>query len=220
MRYMERELQILKVNLKHFILPHLLLSIVLMGLSPLAIGIENLDAQRTARVLEMFTALSGIIILTPVCLPEQNSDIRELVEVKYLSYTRVVLARILENLFFLMIIIGFYIIWLKLNNCSFPMFNYYLGTLAEAFFLGGMGFCAFVILGQIAVGYLLPLMYYIMASCGGRRLLGSLYPFSMIYGSYREKFYLAVLGLVLFVVGVGYIHFYKKLRYRKRADKA
>lgn len=217
---MERELQILKVNLKHFILPHLLLCIVLMGLSPLAIGIENLDAQRTARVLEMFTALSGIIILTPVCLPEQNGDIRELLEAKYLSYTRVVLARILENLFFLMIIIGLYIIWLKLNNCSFPMFNYYLGTLAEAFFLGGMGFCAYVVFGQIAVGYLLPLMYYIMASCGGRRLLGSLYPFSMIYGSYREKFYLAVLGLVMFVVGVGYIHFYRILRYRKRADKA
>lgn len=214
---MERKLQLLKVNLKHFILPHLLLCIVLTGLSPLVIGIENLDAQRTARVLEMFTATTGIIMLTPVCLPEQSSDIRELVESKYLSYTRVVLARIVENLICLMIITGLYIIWLKLNNCSFPMLKYYLGTLTEAFFLGGLGFCALAVFGQIAVGYLLPIMYYIMAFGGGRRLLGSFYPFSMVYGSYREKIYLAVLGLVLFAVGVAYTYFYKKLRYKRWA---
>lgn len=215
MLYMERELQIVKINLKHFLLPHLLLCIGLMVLSPLFMGIENLDPSRTARVLEMFTALMGIIILTPICFPEQNNDIRELIEAKYISYTKVILIRILANILCLMLIIGLYIIWLKYNNCTFPMMKYYLGTLAEAFFLGGLGFCSFVIFNQIAVGYLLPIMYYIMAFGSGKKLLKGFYPFSMVYGSYYEKINLAILGLVLFIVGVFYIYSGKRLTLKK-----
>lgn len=208
---MERNLQIVRVNLKHFMLPHLVLCILLMGLSPLFIGIENLDASRTARVLEMFVALAGIIMLTPIFLPEQNADIRELVEAKHISYTKVLLIRMLESLFCLMLFIGLYIALLSYNNCSFPILYYYLGTLAEALFLGGMGLCAFSLFDQIAIGYLLPVMYYIMAFGGGTKLLKGFYPFSMIYGSYLEKVNLAVLGGVLIIIGLCYPYLSKKL---------
>jgi len=178
----------------------------------LFIGIENLDAQKSAQVLEMFAALFGIIMLTPLCLPEMDNDIRELVESKYVPYIGVVIIRIMEALFFLMVIIALYTIMLKLNNCTFPFLKYLLGTFAEAYFLGGLGFCACVVFNQIAIGYLLPVMYYIMAIGGGKKLLGSFYPFSMIYASYQEKVNLAVLGTVLTIAGLYNICFYKRIK--------
>ncbi|MFU0827590.1 MAG: hypothetical protein ACFWTJ_08650 [Lachnoclostridium sp.] len=209
---MEEKFQILKVNLKHFAFPHILLCLVLAGISPMFMGTENLNPSKTARVLEMFVALLGIIMLTPVCLPEQNDEIKELVETKYISYTKVIIMRIIENLLCLMIMTGLYIVMLRYNNCSFPVFKYYLGTLAEAFFFGEMGFCAFVLFNQIAVGYLLPLMYYIIAVGSGKKLLGNFYPFSMTIGSYQEKIYLAVVGLILLFSGISYLNLSKRLR--------
>lgn len=212
---MEGKLQIIRVNLKHFMLPQILLSIILAILSPVFIGIENLDASRTARVLEMFVALFGIIMLTPLCVPEQDNDIRELVEAKYFSYIKVVMIRILEGLLCLIIITGLYIILLKYNNCSFPTLKFFLGTFAEACFLGALGFCAFVISNQIAIGYLLPFMYYLMAAGGGKKLFRDFYPFSMIYGSYREKINLAVLAVILMAAGLTYIYIYKRIKVKK-----
>lgn len=81
---MERYLQIGKINLKHNILPHLLVTAALLCLSPLVLGVSNLEAPDTAKVLEMYVALTGIILLTPVFLPEQNKDLRDLVYAKYM----------------------------------------------------------------------------------------------------------------------------------------
>lgn len=206
---MARYYQIGKVNLRFNLLPHLLLSLALLCISPVLMGVENLDASRTARVLEMFVALLGIILLTPIFLPEQNKDIKDLVEAKYTSLTAVYLIRILEGLLCLVILIGGYILVLQFNNCSFPEMKFFLGTLAEAIFLGGMGLCAYSLFNQIAVAYMLPLMYYVLAFGGGKKLLHNYYLFSMIYDSFQEKIYLVVLGFILIIIGILYPCFLK-----------
>jgi hypothetical protein len=208
---MVRYLQIGKANLKLSLLPHLLLSTLLLFLSPLVMGVENLDASRTAAVLEMFIALLGIILITPVLLPEQNKDIRDLVEAKYTSMTAVVLIRLLEAIVSLAFLIGGYVIFLSFNHCSFPEFKFYLGTLAEALFLGGIGFCTYSIFDQIAIAYMLPLVYYIVSISPGRKLLKDFYLFSMRFGSYQEKIYLFVSGLVLICIGIGYPYLVKRI---------
>jgi hypothetical protein len=200
----ERYFQIVKINLKYNLLPHLLLSVVFLCISPLLMGTENLDAVSTAKVLELYAAFVGIILLTPVFLPEQNNDTRDLVEAKYTPAAAVSLIRILEACFSMSVLLGAFVLYLQNNNCSFPELKFYVGTLAEAFFLGGMGLCAYSIFDQIAVAYLIPLMYYIMAFAGGKKLLGHFYLFSMTYGSYQEKRNLAVLGFVLIVIGITY----------------
>ena len=212
---MARYLQIGKVNLRLSLLPSLLLSVVLLLLSPLVMGVENLDASRTAAVLEMFVALIGIILITPINLPEQNKDIRDLVEAKYTSITVILLIRLIEAIVSLAILIGGYIIFLRLNHCSFPQLQFYLGTLAEALFVGGIGFCAYSIFNQIAIAYMLPLVYYIVSISPGRKLLKDFYLFSMRYGSYREKFYLAVAGVILIIFGLGYPYIVKRILPRR-----
>lgn len=165
-------------------------------------GVENLDAAMTARVLEMYTALIGIILLTPITLPEQNRDIRELIGAKYTSFAAVTIIRIVEAGVSLLVITGLYILLLKHNNCTFPVSNYYLGTLAEAIFLGGMGFATCIIFDQIAIAYMLPLVYYILNMGSGRKLLKGFYLFSMSSGSYKEKGNLAILGFAMMILGI------------------
>lgn len=208
---MARYLQIGKANLRYNLYPHLIVSLVLLGLSPFLMGVENLDAARTARVLEMYVALLGIIILSPVFLPEQNRDLRDLVEAKYTSQTAVIFVRVLEAVLCLAVLTGGFILVLQENNCTFPAVKYYLGTLAEALFLGGMGLCAYSLFDQIAIAYMLPVMYYILCIGGGQKLMKDFYLFSMLYGGYREKINLAVAGLVLIILGIAYPYLSKRL---------
>jgi membrane-associated HD superfamily phosphohydrolase len=201
---MERYLQIGKINLKLNLLPHLLIALVFLLVSPLMMGVENLDAARTAKVLELYVALLGIILLTPIFLPEQNQDIKDLMGSKYTSVTAVILIRVLEAFFSMAILIGGFILLLKQNYCSFPEMKYYLGTIAEAAFLGGLGFCAYSITDQIAIAYMVPMIYYILNYGSGKKLLKDFYLFSMAYGGYHEKVYLAITGFVLIVIGICY----------------
>ena len=69
---MEKYLQIEKVNLKYHIPLHVLVCILLLAVSPLFLGVENLSAEDTSKVLERYAALTGIIMMTPVFLPEQD----------------------------------------------------------------------------------------------------------------------------------------------------
>lgn len=208
---MERYYQIGKVNLKYNLYPHLLLSVLLLFLSPFLMGVENLDAIKTARVLEMYVALIGIILLTPVFLPEQNKEIRDLTEAKYVSATYVTIIRVLEAVICLSILIAADILILVKNNCVFSVTYYFLGTLAEAFFLGAMGLFTYAVFDQIAIAYMLPLMYYILCFGAGGKYLKNFYLFSMQSGSYREKVYLAVAGGILLLAGITYPYIVRKI---------
>ena len=55
-------MEITSVQLKHNVWKHLLISAGLLAASPLILGISNLDAAESAKVLETYVALIGIIV--------------------------------------------------------------------------------------------------------------------------------------------------------------
>jgi hypothetical protein len=65
------------------------------------------------------------------------------------------------------ILIGAYIVILMHNNCELTELKFFLGTLAKEVFLGGIGFCVYILFDQIAVAYLAPIMHYLMSLTGG-----------------------------------------------------
>lgn len=199
---MERYWQVERVNLKHNILLHLLVCVLLLGLSPLLMGVANLGQQDTAKVLEMYVALIGIVMLVPIFLPEQDQNIRDLVYTKYMKSQLVYILRILGNVLILMIFLAFYIVMLEKNNCEFPVVKYYFGTLAEMLFLGGMGLFFYGLTDNLVIGYMIPIFYYIVAIGSGAKYLKLFYPFSMVMGSYDEKVWLFLAGVVLIVSGI------------------
>lgn len=184
---MERYLQIGKVNLMHNVLWHLLACALLLCASPLVLGTSNLGERDTAKVLEMFVALIGIIMIPSVFLPEQNRDIRELIRSKYTGCGIVYGIRLMTSVLILAALLGIYVWILARGNCSFPVAGYYCGTLAEMLFLGGLGLFFYGLSDNLVIGYMIPFFYYIVAIGSGDKYLRMFYPFSMQKGSYDEK---------------------------------
>lgn len=199
---MEKYMQIGKMNLKHNIMIHVLAAAAILALSPLVIGVSNLEAADTAKVLEMYVALVGIILLPPIFLPEQDKNLRDLIYSKYVNAAAVYTVRIIEALLLLAAFLGIYMWMLRYNNCQMDFWRYYGGTMAEILFLGGLGVFFYGLFDNLVIGYMIPLFYYIAAIGAGARYLKMFYPFSMAGGSYEEKVYLLAGGIVLIAAGI------------------
>lgn len=199
---MEKYLQIEKVNLKYHIPLHVLVCILLLAVSPLIMGVENLSAEDTAKVLERYAALIGIVMIPPVFLPEQDKNLRELVRAKYMGSVSVYLVRLLGNVILLAFLLGIYMLALYFGGCTFLAVKYFLGTLAEMLFFGSLGLCFYGAADSLVAGYMAPMVYYIAAVGSGTKYLKLLYPFSMSLGSYAEKYCLFVGALALAAAGM------------------
>lgn len=199
---MERYWQIEKINLKYNVPLHILVCFLLLGLSPFLMGVANLESQDTAKVLEMYVALIGIVMLIPIFLPEQSKEIRDLVGSKYIHSAFVYLIRLLGNCLLLAFFLGAYILMLRNNQCVFPAICYFLGTYAEMLFFGGIGIFCYGLCDNLIIGYMIPIVYYITAMGSGSKYLKLFYPFSMAIGSYREKYVLLAAAVILIAVGI------------------
>lgn len=199
---MERYWQIEKINLKYNVPLHILICVLMLLLSPLLMGVANLGAQDTAKVLEMYAALTGIVLLPPVFLPEQDHNIRELAYTKYVDGVVVYLVRIFGNILLLAVLLGIYVEILAHNGCDFPTGKYFFGTLAEMLFMGGLGLFFYGLCDNLVIGYMAPIVYYITAMGSADKFLKFFYPFSMVRGSYKEKVCLAIGAIVLVGAGV------------------
>ncbi len=198
---MENYVEAGKIHLKYHLKYHLLAGLLLLCLMPFLTGVQYLEPNETAQTLEMYAALMGIIFLVPAFLPEQDRNIRDLLRSKKVSITCLHIIRILEALVFLALFTGACVVFLKYNGCEFPMWGYYLGTLAGALFLGGLGMFFYSLTDNIAVGYMIPIVYYV-TNFSGDKYLKNFYLFSMMGGSYVPKFYLAAAGTLLLLAGV------------------
>ena len=97
--------RILSVNLRHNFIPHLSIAVVIAFLTSALFGIASLDVREAAQPLERLLSLTGAVLLTPIFLPEQNENIRDLVRSKRTDYCAVCFIRLLYSIFFLAVII-------------------------------------------------------------------------------------------------------------------
>ncbi|GAA3646155.1 hypothetical protein [Asaccharospora irregularis] len=201
---MERYLKIAKVNLKFNLFPHIIVVIGLCLISPLIMGLKNLDSLNTAKILDMYISLFGMILLVPLFIPDQDKDIRDLVKSKKESITINYLIRIVEAIVCLIIIVLGFLVFLKKGNCTFDFMQYFYGTISTCIFLGGLGILAYSIVDNIAVGYMIPVLYYILCYGAGKKYLGNFYLFSMMEGNVLDKKYLLVAGALMIIVGISY----------------
>ena len=66
----KRVLTAARLDLKRNFLPHLCLALLLVLLTPVLFGLNDLDTQGSAVPLELMMPLTGILLLTPIFLPE------------------------------------------------------------------------------------------------------------------------------------------------------
>lgn len=200
---METYLQIEKVYFKNHFFIHVLIAVSLCLASPLFMGVENLNSYQTAKVLEMFFSLLGIILCIPVFLPDFDWSIRELLESKKTPMLMVHILRLLQSVLVLAGILMVFLFFLKQNHCNFDFWKYFSGAMADCLFLGGMGLVVYSIFDYVTMAYMIPFLYYIV-NIGGKKYVGKFYLFSMMTGSFEETWYLLAGAVVFLIVAVGY----------------
>ena len=185
-------LSAIKYNLRFNLLPHIAAALGLMLLTPVLFGITALDAMTVAYPLELSLPFLGVILLTPVYTPEQDPGISDTVRVRKTPYLlicgiRIIIALVLMLLF----ICGFVLLMAALE--SEVSIAHIPAVYANAIFLGGLGILASAISGHAVVGYMIPVLYFVMDLMGS---LGTFTMFSMMRnGQMNGKW-------VLFVIGV------------------
>ena len=199
---MERYFVVAKENQKYNLLIPFLLCILLLVVSPLFLGIENLTEMETAKVLEVYVVFLSVILLPTVFLPEQDKDIRDLLSSKYMPMAKLYSIRIIQAFLGLMLLLGIYMCILKAGNCEFTYGKLYVGELATMAFLGGMGVFFYALTDQVIVGYMIPLLYYMVNITVSINRIGVFYLFSMTIDKYAWKWALGIGGIVFLVAGI------------------
>jgi len=176
-------------------MPHIAAALGLMLLTPVLFGITALDVMTVAYPLELSLPFLGVILLTPVYTPEQDPGIADTVRVRKTPYLlicgiRIIIALVLMLLF----ICGFVLLMAALE--SEVSIAHIPAVYANAVFLGGLGIFASAISGHAVVGYMVPVLYFVMDLMGS---LGTFTMFSMMRNGQMEGKW------VLFVIGVCYI---------------
>jgi len=197
-------LLITKKYLKHNFRHHFAMAVAILLLTTLFFGINGLDAKAAAIPLETMVALTGIVLLVPVFAPEQEPEIRDVVEAKYTWHLGVCILRAVVSIVANFMLILLFVLYMKAMDCKIPALKYGCGTFAGSLFLGALGLFAYGVSENIAVGYMLPIAYYIYNFGAGSKNLGKLfsklYLFSMAKGSFEEKYWLLGAGMILVVM--------------------
>lgn len=181
-------LKILKINLKHNFLPHFITALLIACLTPVIFGISSLGLLESAQPLEKFLSITGIVLLVPVFLPEQDENIYDLIRSKPTDYLTLCLIRLLYSVFCLAVIMGIFTVIMHFQECEITI-RHFIGGLASALFLGSLGFFFAGISKNTLIGYMISLIYYI-ANFAMKDELKYWYLFSMSAGSFTEKYWL------------------------------
>lgn len=83
------------------------------------------------------------------------------------------------------LLICVFTVYMKLQSCDVtPVLAF--GTIADAIFLGSMGMLTSALTGNTVIGYMPPLLYYVL-NIGMGPKLRSFYLFSMVTGNYTAN---------------------------------
>lgn len=191
--------KILSENLKHNFLIHFILAIIVAVLTPVVFSISSLDARASAQPLEMILPFIGVILLTPVFLPEQNEEIRDVIRSRKTDYLTVCIIRVLYSIISVMLITGIFVIFMKHCECDVT-WKHFVGSCASSLFLGTAGFAVAGLSNSVSAGYMASMVYY-AANIGLKDKLGVCYIFSMYSGEqFSDKYWLISLSAIIIAV--------------------
>lgn len=169
---LERGFSIAKINWKYNLLPHFLVAALLCIVSPLLMGVENLDEKQVAAIIEVYLSFLGIILLVPLFLPDTNREIRDLTASKNTPLLPVRLIRLVEAVILLAALLIAYLLFLKRGSCQFRFGVCFYAAFATCLFQGGLGVLFFSVIDNIVFAYMIPFLYFILCMGGASKLLG------------------------------------------------
>lgn len=181
--------------------PHLLATLLFCCMSGFFVSFRNLDASQAAKVMEMYGAFTGILLLTPLFLPEQNREIWLLEKSKATPLWKLYLIRLLAAAVLLAVVVTVFLQMLKQGNSQFDGTKLWIGSFCELFFLGSIGFFVSGITNQVVLGYMVSVVYFFV-NIGAAKYLGDLALFQMMKGEYDFAVPMTLAALLLVAGGI------------------
>lgn len=200
--------RILNVNLRHNFLPHFLIALVISFFTPIIFGISSLNGRESAQPLEMLLSLTGTVLLTPIFLPEQNENIRDLIRSKRTDHLAVCFIRLMYSIVVLAVIVGGFTLIMYKSESEITL-RHFIGGYSSALFLGALGFFFAGISKNTIIGYMVSMIYYI-SNFAIKDELKHWYLFSMSAGSFHEKYWLIGSSIILFGITFLWLKFIRK----------
>lgn len=199
---MERILSIEIEHFKNHYAGHLAAALLFSLLAPVIMGMEALNQYQAGQILDVYFSLLGIVLLTPLFMPEQNKDIRDLLASREYPLRNIQLLRLLQAVVILAVLNLLVLFQMKLGECTFPFGTYFCCAMANCVFLGGLGIFAYGITDHLVIAYMIPVFYYICCYGAGQKYLGKFYVFSLMTGDLENKIWLGTAGILLTAAGV------------------
>ncbi len=156
---------VLKTNLKYNLLPFILAAVGLELFTPVLFSITALDVQQAAYPLELALPFMGVILLTPIFTPEKESGILSTVASRKMPYVLILMLRVLALLVILLALATGFTWVMKLQESQVTL-SHGLAAFANGVFLGGLGMLAAAISGNSIIGYMVPVMYFVLDLMG------------------------------------------------------
>lgn len=172
-----RLLKITLVNLKHNFTVNFVLACIAAAAAPALFGISSLSARDAYKPIEFMLPFSGMFLLTPIFYPEQNENIRDLMRSKKTGYLSVCLIRVIYSIAAIALISALLVLAMDVSE-SDVTWRHFFGGFVSALLLGGMGFLAASLSGNVTAGYMASVIFY-LAGYAMKSKLGAICVFAM-----------------------------------------
>lgn len=194
---LERYCEIAKTNWKHNLLPHCIIAILICIAAPLLMGVKNLEEPQVAKIIEFYLGFLGVILLIPLFLPDTNKDIRDLTASKKTPVTTVRIIRLFDALACLVLLLALFLGALKTGGCNFRYGECFYVAFSNCVFMGGLGLLFYSMADNIALAYMIPVLYYIISMGSGKKYLGKFFLMGFCAGNTEDKKYLLASGILM-----------------------
>ncbi len=181
--------------------PHLLLTLLFVAVSGGFVSFKGLESVQAAKVMEMYVAFTGILLFTPLFMPEQDKEIWDLERSKKTSMWKVYLPRLLLALIVCIAVISLFLGLMVKGGGMFDAARLFRGACCEIFFLGSIGFFASAVTNQVVIGYMVAVIYFAVNIGGGKRMWNFAL-FKMMKGDYGTWIFWLLGAAALFVSGI------------------
>ena len=146
--------------IRYHYLPHLCGAALLVLCAGAVLSFRNLDTAGAAKVMEHYGVIAGILLFTPLFLPESDMEIWQLEASRYLPMWKLYLGRLFPAVCMLAAVVSILILRLLAGGSVFPVGLLWRGAFCEALFLGGIGCFAAAVTNQVVLGYMVSILYY------------------------------------------------------------
>ena len=146
--------------IRYHYLPHLCGAALLVLCAGAVLSFCNLDTAGAAKVMERYGVLAGILLFTPLFMPESDMEIWQLEASRYLPMWKLYLGRLFPAVCMLAAVVSILILRLLAGGSVFPVWLLWREAFCEALFLGGIGCFAAAVTNQVVLGYMVSVLYY------------------------------------------------------------